>query len=554
MLASLHVRNLALVDDVHVEFGPGLNVITGETGAGKSILVGALLLVLGERADKTLVRTGESTCSAEAVFHLDDMRAVDAVLGELGLDPCEEGQLILRRVVRANGGNQNLVNDHAVTLQALKRIGQALVDMHGPHDHQSLLQVDAQLDLLDAYGKHRKEQAAFAAAYARRRDLERQVEALQGNDEDVAAQLDLLGYRVQEIEAAALEATEEEALLAEQGTLAHAQEIGALGETVVQALAEADTSALDAVGAALRALDDLVRLLPEAEAWRRELKSAAIQLQELHAAVGSRVGDIEADPARLAWVDERIAVYERMKRKYGGSLEAVFQTLETSRQRLADLSGRGERLAALEREIGVAGQDVARAGKALGNRRRAAAKKLGAAVTSELRKLGFAHGAFEVQLAPGEVRPSGLDAVEFGFAPNVGETMRPLRAIASSGEISRVMLATKVVLAGLDRIPVLAFDEVDANIGGEMGRVVGGMLADLASDHQVLCITHLPQTAIHGARHLAVEKSVRDGRTYTSVRILDEKERAQEIARMLGGVDFTRSTLDHARDMLASVR
>lgn len=553
MLVSLHVKNLALVDDVRVEFAPGLNVITGETGAGKSILVGALLLVLGERADKTLVRTGETTCSAEAVFHLEDPSAVDAVLDDLGLEPCEEGQLILRRVVRTSSGNQNLVNDRAVTLQALKRVGRILVDMHGPHDHQSLLHVDAQLDLLDAYGKHRKEHKAYGLAYGQLRDLERELEALQGSDEDVEAQIDLLRYRVSEIEEAGLEAGEEEELLAEQGTLAHAQDIMALGETVVQALAEADHSALDAVGAAQRALEDLVSILPEAEAWRDELKSAAIQLQELHATVGSRVGGIEADPARLSWLDERIAVYDRMKRKYGGSVVTVLERLAEARARLADLSGRGERVAELGQAITAAGANVDRAGESLRKRRKAAGRNLGAAITTELRQLGFAQGAFKVQLTPGEVRPSGMDTIEFGFAPNVGETMRPLRAIASSGEISRVMLATKVVLAGLDRIPVLAFDEVDANIGGEMGRVVGGMLAGLASDHQVLCITHLPQTAIHGTQHLAVGKTVRDGRTYTAVRTLQGKERAEEIARMLGGVDFTRTTLSHAREMLKSV-
>lgn len=553
MLVSLHVRNLALVDELRVEFDRGLNVITGETGAGKSILVGALLLVLGERADKTLVRTGESACSAEALFHLQDPRGVDAVLGELGLDPCEDGQLILRRVVRTAGGNQNSINDCSVTMQALKRVGALLVDLHGPHDHQSLLHADAQLELLDAYGRHGKASATYQAAYTRLRDLEREREALQGSDEGVSAQIDLLSYRVKEIEEAALLEEEEATLLAEQGTLAHAQDIKVLGDTVIQALAEADSSALDAVGAAQRALEDLVPILPEAEAWRDELKGAAIQLQELHATVGSRVGGIEADPARLAWIDERLAVYDRMKRKYGGSVPEILARLEEARARLDDLSGRGERLAALEKEIVAAGDEVAKAGRSLRTRRKTAAGKLAGAVTAELRSLGFEHGSFDVQLASCEPRPSGIDTVEFGFAPNVGETMRPLRAIASSGEISRVMLATKVILAELDRIPVLAFDEVDANVGGEMGRVVGGMLARLASDHQVLCITHLPQTAIHGTHHLAVEKSVRDGRTYTGVRVLDGKERAEEIARMLGGVDFTRGTLSHAREMLASV-
>ena len=549
MLTTLSVSNLALVDKATVSFGPGLNVITGETGAGKSILVGALGLVLGERADKSLIRTGESQCTAEAVVQLADAAAIDAVLAAHGLDRCEDGQVILRRVVRTTG-SQNFINGCPATLQTMKAVGRLLVDMHGPHDHQSLLDPDFQLEVLDAFGRHPNEQAAYAEAYRDLRGLDQQISALDGPDEGVAEQLDLLAYRIRELEEAALDPAEWESLQREHQTLGHAQEIAALGGAIGEGLVEGEASAFDTLAAVQRSLEELARLMPDAEPWREEARSIAGQLQALYQGLASALDGIESNPGRLEWLDERLALYRAMQRKYGGSVEACRQTLETSRARLRDLSTRGERLADLRRLRGLAEAGVKTAGAALHRKRKTAAGKLAREVTEQLRGLGFAHGVFAVSVNPGPMGPAGLDEIEFGFAPNVGEAMRPLRAIASSGEISRVMLATKRVLADLDRIPVLVFDEIDANIGGEMGTVVGRTLAELATTHQVLCITHLPQVAVFGQAHHAVAKSVRDGRTYTEVRPLDGEARVEEIARMLGGRGLTRVTLQHAREMI----
>jgi DNA repair protein RecN (Recombination protein N) len=550
MLASLTVRNLALVDRVDVAFGEGLNVITGETGAGKSILIGALGLVLGDRADKSLIRGGETSCSAEAVFQLADPAAVNALLEAQGIDACEEGQLILRRVVKASGAGQNLINGGAATLALMKEVGRLLVDMHGPHDHQSLFDAEFQLELLDGYGRHARELQGFREAYRTWRELEARKAALEGPEEGVAEQLDLLGFRIRELEEAALDPEEEPLLLREHQLLGHAQEIQALGQAACQGLLDGDGSVFDGMAHVQRALHDLAVLLPDAQAWGEEARSIAIQVQELYRSLSGVIEGIEGDPARLQWLDDRLAVLQKMKRKYGGSVEEALRTLAQARERHRDLAGRGERLQELEREIRAARQEVLERGGVLRRKRVAAAGKLARAVTGELRGLGFPQAAFEVALAEGDARPSGLDEIEFGFAPNVGEPMRPLRAIASSGEISRVMLAGKGVLAALDRIPVLVFDEIDANIGGEMAGVVGRKLAELARARQVLCITHLPQVAVCGGRHFAVRKTVEHGRTFTRVEPLGLDERVDEIARMLGGKDLTSVTRQHAREML----
>ena len=554
MLISLRVKNLALVEQARIEWGTGLNVITGETGAGKSILIGALKLLIGERADRKWIRAGADACGAEAVFDVSALTDMPALLDELGLPAADDGQLIVRRIVKESGAGQNLVNDTPVTLQALKRLGERLVDMHGPYDHQSLLNPAFQLDVLDAFGGLDHERDAYAARWRALRELEDQRAALQGGDEEVAARIDLLQFRIQELDEAKPVAGEDEAVAREQAVASHAQRILELGQGIVSAVQEGEGNAFDALANAQRALDELSRLWPEAEAWKQEARGLAQQLQALAESVRSSLDRVEADPARLDWIDQRLALYQRLKKKYGVDAEGLVRLLEDSKSALAELSRRGERLAEVERKIAAAQAAVRSAGAALGKRRRAAAGELGRGVTRHLRELGFAHGAFDVDVAAVEPGPTGCDAVSFGFAPNAGEAQKPLREIASSGEISRVMLATKAVLAKHDRIPVLVFDEVDANVGGEMGIAVGRKLAALAADHQVICITHLPQVAAHGSTHLAVSKRVHDGRTFTEVTPLDDAGRVDELARMLGGRDLTRVTVQHAKEMLAAAQ
>ena len=477
------------------------------------------------------------------------------MLAEAGLDPCEDGLLILRRTVKAAGGGQAFVNDAPVTLPLLKRLGALLVDLHGPHDHQSLFQPAAQLDILDAYARADKERAPYAAAYAKWQGLLARREELSADIGDLAAQIDLLAYRVKEIEEAAPVEGEEEKVRAEQQTAGHAQRILELGQLVVQAASEDENSALSILAPARKALEELARLMPAARDWPEELRAHTDAIAALSGAIQRELSGIDADPARLEWLDQRLAAYDRLKRKYGGTVAEILQTLETSRTRLRDLQSRDQQKAAVQKEIAAAEKELQTLGLALRKHRAAAAEKLAPAITAELKALGFEHGSFGIQLLPAETpAATGLDRAEFGFAPNIGEPMRPLRAIASSGEISRVMLAIKVVLAEADRIPLLVFDEIDANVGGETAHAVGRKLAEAARRRQVIAITHLPPVAACGAFHLAVRKSVKDGRTHTHVVPLDEPARVEELARMLGGRESTSVALRHAAELLAAAR
>ncbi len=550
MLQTLRARNLALVEDATIEFAPGFNVLTGETGAGKSIIVGALGLLLGERADKTLIRSGAEQCGAEAVFHLADSSALDALLEDHGLPPCERGQLIVRRIISANGAGRNLVNDSATTLQVLKELGRHLVDLHGPHDHQSLLDGAFQLELLDAFGRLWDRRCAYERVYEEYGDLEARKKALEGDDQALSAQMDLLAYQVKEIEEAAPVEGEDEEVEREHAEAANAQRILELASAARAALTDGEGAAFDALAAAQKALGDLAGLMEAAGAWRDEARVAALQIQELSAAIETHVRRIEDDPGRLRQLEERLAVYHRLKKKYGPTVRDVLAHLDRSRARLQDLQTRGERRAEIEARLAETMGRLRQLAERLREDRRKVCGRLGPAITAELRALGFPHGAFQAVIEEADLGPAGADRVEFGFAPNPGEPARPLRLIASSGEISRVMLAIKAVLADHDRIPLLVFDEIDANVGGEMGQAVGAKLAAVSRHHQVLCITHLPQVAAQAGTHFAVTKEVSGGRTRTRIRRLSGEERVEEIARMLGGRDSTSVALRHARELL----
>jgi len=550
MLTTLRIKNLAIVENIIVEYGDGLNVITGETGAGKSILAAALGLVLGERSDKTMIRAGEEQCGVEAVFQLQDPSSIDAILEELGLGKCEEGRLIVRRIITTAGGGKNLVNDCPTTAQALGRIGNLLVDMHGPHDHQSLLDQEFQLNLLDSFGRLDKTGETYRTCYQELCALKTRRRELDCDDNEVAHQIDMLSFQVKEIEAAGLSPADESDIEDEHKLTANAQRILELSNTIRNAISDSETSAFNAMSAVLPSLDELAGLLPEAADWKKEAESVSIQLQELASSISSRVQNIEGDPERLQWLEDRMALLHKFKRKYGSSVKEILEYLEKTKQKLGDLESRGEKIAEIDALIVKAQEKIKSAGGKLSRERKTAAESMAKAITRELRDLGFKQGAFSVELRPVEAGPSGLDEADFGFAPNVGEPARPLRAIASSGEILRVMLAIKAVLADHDRIPVLVFDEIDSNVGGEMGNAIGNKLSVVAEKHQVLCITHLPQVAVHGRKHFVVVKEVRGGRTCTGIKEIEDSDRVEEIARMLGGRDLTSVTLKHAREML----
>lgn len=551
MLSRLNIRNLALVDSVSVSFDRGLTVITGETGAGKSLLIGALRLLLGERADKSMIRTGESSSGIDAAFELQDASDVNAVLDEFGLPPCEDDLLTIRRSI-TESGSKNWVNDSPVTLPVLKALGNVLVDMHGPYDHQSLLNTGAQMDILDAFGHLVDERAAYQDKYRVFQTLEKRLQELANvDDSGLQEQIDLLTWRIKEVEEAKISEEDETETQQEHEQIANAQNILELAQTAVGGLTEAEYSAFEGLSAARKACSQLSRYIPEAETWAEELEGALRTAQEISAVIQGAVEDINAGPDRLQFLDERLALYRSLKRKYAPSVPEILEKFDEWKTKLADLQGRDEQRARIDTDRSAALTEVEKAGRVLRKKRQKVADELADAITAELRDLGFEHGLFEVQLLDTDApTPSGLDEIEFGFAPNAGEAMRPLRSIASSGEISRVMLAVKAVLARHDRIPLLVFDEIDANVGGEIANAVGDKLAQVGETHQVIAITHLPQVAVCGHNHFAVAKHVEDGRTFTQITLLENDQRTEEIARMLGGKDLTKSTLLHAEELL----
>jgi DNA repair protein RecN (Recombination protein N) len=552
MLAHLSVKNLAIVEEASVDFGAGLNIITGETGAGKSVLMGALDLVLGGRADKSAIREGAAEAWVEASFSLADTRAVDALLDAGGLPPCEEGALLVRRSVSAAGAGRCLVNDTPATVQTLRKLGSLLVDIHGPYDHQSLLDPEYQRDLLDAYGHCAPQRAAYEETWQGLKALEARLQELQGDTADIDAEVDRLQFVVDEISRAGLTEADEEELVAQHAQAANAEQILASGAAVADALTDGEHSAFDLLATIQNGLAELARILPEAADWRAEVQGAAVQLQELGRAINDRLSRIEADPARLQQLEERMALVQRLKRKYGHSVREVLATLAKDEARLHDLATRTEQVEKVQAEIAAAAAALQARAAQLSKVRAQASGKLARAITGELHDLGFLKAGFAIELAACEPGPHGADLVSFGFAPNPGEPMRPLKAIASSGEIARVMLAVKAVLAAHDSIPVLVFDEIDANIGGEVGRAVGQKLRRVAEAHQVVSITHLPQSAVYGHQHFVVSKEVVKGRTKMRIARLDEPQRVDEIARMLGGKGLTSVIENHARELLAS--
>lgn len=539
MLLSLRIRNLALIDDLTWELGPGFNILTGETGAGKSILIDALSLLLGGRADKSLIRTGTEFCTVEAEMSIQDqdrLRLINQTLEELGAEPCQDAQLLLKRGLSLTTSGRQFVNGSPITLQGLKSLGDLLVDVHGPHDHQSLLNTDKQAEILDAYGKLQPQRAACASAHKTLREIEQQRAALEMSEAEREQRLSMLQHQVGEIESAQLLPEEDVRLENDYRAASHAQTLVEHARTITQLLNEAE-------GAVLTQLAQVEKSLL---AWQRvddsihnaaELNRQAItQLEEMLREVEAQAERIDLDPSQLRQLEDRLNLVQSLKRKYGGSLTAVREFGQKAAEQLAALESREKTLAEINQKEKEARALLDKAAEALSKKRKEVAGPLGEKISQELHALGFAKALFKIDLAPApQPGPTGGDRVEFIFAPNPGEAPRPLRAIASSGEMARVMLAVKTTLAEVDEIPILIFDEVDANVGGETATQVGKKLRGLGKSHQVLCITHLPQVAAQGQIHFAVEKSVQKDRTVTKLSRLEKTDRQRELARMLGG-------------------
>jgi DNA repair protein RecN (Recombination protein N) len=567
MLTILRIKNLALVAELTLELSPGYNVVTGETGAGKSILIGALNLVLGERADRNLMRAGSDSCMVEAVFDVSRLKApLVSFLDENGVEPCEGGELVLKRSFTAAGVNRQFINGSPVPLHTLATVGEWLVDIHGPHDHQSLLRTGRQLELLDAFGTLEAERERFAELVRKLNGLAAEKAALVVDERAYAQQLDLLRFQAGEITAANLRPGEHEQLEQEYHRANNAARLLQLSQGALALLSENDGSVLTQAGGIGRTLQELKRIDASAANLTGRHEQAVSALQELQAELSRYAERLEVDPARLEQLEERLNLLQSLKRKYGASIAEAIEFGQEANRKLQALEQRDVEVERINGEMRKTEAALRQAGETLSAKRRKIIPQLGKAVSRQLADLGFKQSRFEVELRTvsepetnGEhdhaaanggsrIPQHGFDTVEFQFAPNPGEPSRPLRAIASSGELARVMLALKTVLAAEDQIPVLVFDEVDANVGGETAHAVGEKMRQIAKNRQVLCITHLPQVAAPASAHYVATKQVKGNRTISEISLLAKTERVSELARMLGGQ--TEAARQHAQALL----
>jgi len=550
VIAELRVRDLATIADVTLPLGPGLNVLTGETGAGKSMLVDALNLLLGGRADSGAIRPGKARAVVEGVFE-DVPAGLRARIEAMGLD-LDEGRLVVRREIAAEGRSRAWVNGSPTTAGILAELGSVLVDLHGQHDAQSLLRPDTQRDLLDAVGEAGGERRVVAEAVSALNSIREQEATLTARREEVRRRADYLRHVVKEIDAARLGPGEDESLELESRRLGHAEQLIAAALRIAEALDGDRGSALEAVGQAERSLGQLERTDPTVSEWRELLDGAYANLSELARTARDYAGSLETDPGRLAELEARRDLIYRLKQKYGESLAAVLETRRTAGAELDLLDTADLDLRALAARRAALADAVTAAASVLTTRRLGAAERLARGVNRLLPKLGLSGGRLSVALQslPGPAA-FGAESIQFLVQLNAGMEERPLTKVISGGELSRLMLALKVVLARHDALPTLVFDEVDQGIGGEVGGRVGAALADVAERHQVLVITHLPQIAARADRHLVVSKKPRGGVATSDVEWIHGEDRVAELARMLGDPDGE-TARRHALAMLGS--
>ena len=556
MLVELRIRNFAIIEEAALEFGAGLNVLSGETGAGKTIILSALGLLLGGRASPDLIRAGQKEAVVEALFEIE---------GEVpGLAAAETGkrELAVRRVIAEGGRSRVTIGGELATVQSLGRIGAALVQVYGQHEQQTLLRAESHREILDRYARLDEDLAAYRTAFERTGELRARLEDLGRRERERKDLLELARFRLTELDRAALSPGEDQALAAERVVLANASRLAAAASEAEALLYGAESAAVDAVAAAETRLVEAAALDAKLEEPLEMIRTARANLQEAARALSAYAGRIEADPARLEEIDSRLQELARLKRKYGGSIGSALETLARARTEIVELENVAESIAAAERALALALDDLAARAGQLTARRASAAIELKRKMETELKSLGMRSPGFEPRLSPlgndeaafthqgVALGAAGADVVEFHIAPNLGQPPMPLAKIASGGELSRVMLGLKRLEAQQRGVATMIFDEVDAGIGGEVASVVGRKLGQLARYHQILCVTHLAQIAAFAGTHFHVEKEERRGATRSRVAMLPEAARADELARMLGGEASSEKFRRAARELL----
>jgi DNA repair protein RecN (Recombination protein N) len=554
MLTELRIKNFAIIESLTLPLGPGFNVLTGETGAGKSIIVGALGLLLGERGTADVVRTGSDRATVEGVFDTEGHPEVRETLDARGIE-MDESLVVLKREVTAAGRTRGWINGSTVTATALAEVGRALIDLHGQHEAQSLLDGESQRAVLDAFAGARSDTAAVKESHERLAAVKREIADLSARRADAERRADYLEHVAREIEEAKLTDGEDARLEVESRRLENAQEIRESAATLTAMLEDEETGVLPRLSQAARVLQQLQRLDPALSKMQEGFDAAFYSIESVARELAEYASSVDLDPARLVEVRSRRDLLYRLTKKYGPGIADVIAAGREARRELDLIDTAGLDLRGLQAREKAAAEELRAGAAQLTARRRGAAQRLAAAVDAVLPELGMPDGRFFVELIPlGDIGAHGAEDVEFRVALNVGHDMRPLARVASGGELSRVMLALKTILARLDRVPTLVFDEVDSGIGGKVGQQVGEMLRKVASSHQVFAITHLPQIAARAHRHIVVTKGERAGVTAADVSSLTDAERVPEIARMLGGDEESAKSRAHAKEMLAAAR
>jgi len=552
MLRNLRVTNFAILSDVAIELGDGMNVLTGETGAGKSLIVEAVNLLRGGRASADIPRAGADEAVVEAIVEVpDDLAArVTSVIDGAGLPRGENNEVFIRRVIQRGGRSRTYVNGALTTLARLAELGALLIDLSGQHQHQGLVDPGRHLEILDAFGGEPTLAAAMAEAWTELRRCDDEVQALGGDERQREARVDYLRYQLDELDGAALRSGEDALIDVERARLASVDQLQAAAHAAEDLLYGGDDSARDRVAAAAREVEKAARTDPGLEPMTRQLGEIETLIDDVADQLRGYSDKLEGDPERLAWLDERLALIRRLTRKHNGSLDDVIAKALELRGELDALTGRDARLAELAALRASAETTASTAAAALTRSRKQAARRLEKEVGAALLELGMGSARLSVVVEPRTLGPTGADRIELMLASNKGEDTRPLTKVASGGELSRIMLALKLALRRADEVATYVFDEVDTGIGGATAQVVGSQIRSVADHRQVLCVTHLPQIAAYADQHFHVEKTELAGRTETHVRRLNAAARKDELARMLGG-HATSKAKAHAAELLA---
>jgi DNA repair protein RecN (Recombination protein N) len=557
MLQELRIKNFAIIDELNLSFSKGLNILSGETGAGKSIILNAVHLLLGDKATEEWIRSSEEEASVEALFDISGNLEVKERIKEKASHlqgAGEEDSLIIRRVISRSGRGKVFINGNLATLGVLSEVGEGLLSIYGQHEHQSLQRVETHIDILDEFGGLLGLREEFQKQYQEFVSLSEEVEKIRTEKERRAKERELMAFQSKEIGASGIQIGEEESLKEERTILTHAKKLMDFANASEETLYSEEGSTIEKIQRMLNQGREMAAIDPSLSQPLKALESALIQLEEIALALRDYSKRVEINPMRLEEIENRLEEIDRLKRKYGATVEEVLSFKHKIDEGLKSFTSDEEKLSQLEGCLEPLRHTVSGLGKKLSNERKKVALELKKSVERELNSLGMKKTIFEIHIDPLPLSLKGVDRVEFLISPNVGEEVKPLAKIASGGELSRIMLAMKRILAKVGGRQVLIFDEVDSGIGGAMAEVVGKKLRELSRHHQVICVTHLPQIACFADQHHSVRKEVKSGRTITSVDRLEKETIIDEIARMLGGVKITEKTRAHAKEMIENAR